>query len=168
MIRDREEIVDDLSGLVASLRDCGVGDGAAAAIIAERAIGLAEEALAAAREADRIVLATRKMANDSSARLRAVVLRALGQMDDGRSSLMDYVGQLVARRGGPAVDTSAVDAAMFSIWLHGSWRKLTQRMTTEEREAAASAVLRHDARMHEEGDCDLITDSAGSLRWWDR
>ncbi len=56
-----------------------------------------------------------------------------------------------------------LDAAMFSVWLHGNWRWLTTQMTTDEREAAADAVRRHDVASD-----DGLTDPIGdeSLRWW--
>lgn len=57
-----------------------------------------------------------------------------------------------------------LDAAMHSVWLHGNWRFLTRKMTTEEREAAADAVQRYHSYIgDEEGDPALpIT----GLRWW--
>ena len=57
-----------------------------------------------------------------------------------------------------------LDAAMFSVWLHGDWRWLTQKMATEQREAAADAVQRADewAARDEARPNDPITD----LRWW--
>lgn len=57
-----------------------------------------------------------------------------------------------------------LDAAMFSVWLHGDWFFLTRSMTTEEKDAAADAVRRHEATVHESGD-NLIDDLC--LRWWD-
>jgi hypothetical protein len=39
---------------------------------------------------------------------------------------------------------------MHSVWLHGNWRFLTMKMTTEEREAAAAAVQRHTAARNAE------------------
>lgn len=42
--------------------------------------------------------ATREMANAANARLRALLLTALGETDDGRTSLAEYVGALVGQR----------------------------------------------------------------------
>lgn len=57
-----------------------------------------------------------------------------------------------------------MDGAMHSVWLHGKWRWLTSKMTTEEREAAADAVQRYS-------DWLCAQDDEGSnvieeLRWW--
>lgn len=43
-------------------------------------------------------------------------------------------------------ERTALDHAMFSVWLHGKWRWLTTQMTTEAREAAWAAVKRHRQR----------------------
>lgn len=60
-----------------------------------------------------------------------------------------------------------VDDAWFSVWLHGNWRFLTSKMTTEQREAAAAAVLRADAikTAADEDDPDPPGPPTG-LRWW--
>lgn len=62
-----------------------------------------------------------------------------------------------------------LDAAMHSVWLHGDWRRLTGRMTTEQREAAADAVDRYQAVLNEASRERGIF--AGPLdpthlRWW--
>lgn len=41
----------------------------------------------------------------------------------------------------------ALDGAMHSVWLHGNWRFLTMKMTTQEREAAWTAVKRYSAHL---------------------
>lgn len=61
-------------------------------------------------------------------------------------------------------ERTALDSAMHSIWLHGDWRFLTRKMTTEEREAAAVAVQRcHHLIGDEPGDPAL---PLTSVRWW--
>ncbi len=62
---------------------------------------------------------------------------------------------------GPVDD--ALDGAMFSVWLHSNWRFLTEKMTTEQKEAAVAAVLRYWDR---NGDpTDPMTRE--HLVWWD-
>lgn len=62
-----------------------------------------------------------------------------------------------------------LDSAMHSVWLHGNWRFLTVKITTEEREAAAAAVQRHNGARNAENrgtvdDFGPIADE--HLRWW--
>jgi len=59
--------------------------------------------------------------------------------------------------------SNALDAAMGNIWLIGNWRTLTTPMASEEREAAAAAVLRWVASTD---DGELSDDSLKALRWW--
>ena len=56
--------------------------------------------------------------------------------------------------------TQLLDSAWCAVWLHGNWRWLTQKMTTEEREAAADAVDRCRMRAEPEEDVEPIS------RWW--
>lgn len=58
-----------------------------------------------------------------------------------------------------------LESAMHSVWLHGNWRWLTQKMTTEEREAAAAAVQRYNDNLHDEPESD-VPPPHRSLRWW--
>lgn len=59
------------------------------------------------------------------------------------------------------------DGAWHSVWLHGIWRSLTKRMTTEEKNAAADAVERHWAAM-EAADGEATHEASRlALRWWD-
>ena len=53
-----------------------------------------------------------------------------------------------------------LDTAMHSVWLHGDWRRLTQAMTTEEREAAADAVQRYSDHT------GALDGPIAGLRWW--
>lgn len=53
------------------------------------------------------------------------------------------------------------DAAWHSIWLHGHWRYLTSKMTTDEREVAATAIERHFAYAEMPWSIE-----PSSLRWW--
>lgn len=59
---------------------------------------------------------------------------------------------------------SDLDGAMHAVWLHGQWRWITQKMSTEEREAAVAAVVRY-SRSIGEGKPPLEPDG---LRWWAR
>lgn len=56
--------------------------------------------------------------------------------------------------------TAALDAACFSVYLHGDDRWLTSQMTTEEREAFADACDRH------RGTWPLADQGAPFERWW--
>jgi hypothetical protein len=53
------------------------------------------------------------------------------------------------------------DAAWGDVWLHGKWRWITTKMSTEERELAAAAVERWGARI-DDGEPEDRT----SVRWW--
>lgn len=55
-----------------------------------------------------------------------------------------------------------LDGAMHSVWLHGKWRWLTSKMSLEEREAAADAVLRYSASLYD----DSKQLDPQSVRWW--
>ena len=61
-------------------------------------------------EANARILATRRLATDANAALRAKLLAALGIEDDGRTSLADYVDALVADRDA-AYDRGRAQAA---------------------------------------------------------
>lgn len=76
----------------------------------------------------------------------------------------DVVKLLAARRRRHTV-ASELDSAMFSVWLHGDWRWLTRKMTTEERAAAVGAVLRYSAVMHADDGEEPLARS--SLAWWE-
>ncbi|WP_431977591.1 hypothetical protein [Micromonospora haikouensis] len=52
-----------------------------------------------------------------------------------------------------------LDGAAHSVWLHGKWRWLTRKMTTEEREAFADAIERYSAYLAPD-------DPARVDRWW--
>lgn len=61
-------------------------------------------------------------------------------------------------------EPTPLEAAMHSVWLHGNWRWLTQKMTTEQREAAADAVQRYSdwlSRDEVEQGSNVL-----DLRWW--
>lgn len=58
-----------------------------------------------------------------------------------------------------------LDAVMHSVWLHGNWRYLTKQMTTEEKEAAWAAVLRHDALTQDE-DIERLDPNSPAWAWW--
>lgn len=63
------------------------------------------------------------------------------------------------------ITASELDSAMFVVWLEGNWQWLTRKMTTEEREAAIAAVLRHSVVMHRGDDEEPLARS--SLAWWE-
>lgn len=56
-----------------------------------------EQLKAELAEAHAVVNATRRMANETNAAIRTVVLDALGEPDDGKTPLIDQVRRLVAR-----------------------------------------------------------------------
>jgi hypothetical protein len=57
------------------------------------------------------------------------------------------------------------DDAWGSVWLHGKWSYLTQKMTTEQREYAADCVAHWNARLAEEDEEPDRGEPEG-LRWW--
>jgi hypothetical protein len=65
-----------------------------------------------------------------------------------------------------AADSPVLRAgAWHSIWLHGNWRYLTQKMTTLEREYAANCVAEH-AVLLASLDGRPGRDEPTDLRWW--
>lgn len=82
----------------------------------------------------------------------------------GKALQMTYaeadIRQAVASfTGRPASD---LDGAMYRVWRHGDWRAVTVPMSDEERDAAADAVLRHDANISADHD----SPDPFELRWW--
>lgn len=71
------------------------------------------QAIAEADAAHAALLATRQMANDTNARLRDVLLAALGLPDDGTSSLDAYVRRLIEQR----------DRALTVVGVAREWRR---------------------------------------------
>jgi len=61
-------------------------------------------------------------------------------------------------------EPTPLEAAMHSVWLHGDWRWLTRKMTTEEREAAADAVQRYSNKLRADDGEDPAP--LEGLRWW--
>lgn len=57
---------------------------------------------------------------------------------------------------------SPLDGAVHSVWLHGDWCWLTQKMTTDQREAAWEAVKRHSAVLND-GDPAPLSEG---WAWW--
>lgn len=77
----------------------------------------------------------------------------------------DQAEALAVRASGAAEEPNPLDHAMWTVWLEsGKWRWATQKMTTEAREAAVAAVLRHDKTM-EKDPAEWLDRS--SLAWWD-
>lgn len=109
---DPDDLTDRLDELTETLS--GFGDCVSAgevAEIAEKAIETARQAIAAAEESWRNVIATRHMSSDANARLRAVLLAALGETDDGETALIQYVQRLAefAGSGRAAADAAGRD-----------------------------------------------------------
>ncbi len=67
----------------------------------------------------------------------------------------------LAHRGEP----DPLDYAMHTVWLEGNWKWVTQKMTTEAREAAVAAVLRYDRALKDNDPADLL--DRETLAWWD-
>jgi hypothetical protein len=77
---------------------------------------------------------------------------------------------IMAALDAPAATPSAGlnDDAGASVWLYGNWREITRQMPNAEREHAADAVARSNARLvaeAEETDEAFHREPAG-LRWW--
>ena len=81
---------------------------------------------------------------------------------DGLAQARDIHAQVIADDRAGTLEPDPLDAAMHSVWLHGDWRWLTKNMTTEEREAAADAVQRHNTLLNDPELADDVLD----LRWW--
>lgn len=68
--------------------------------------------------------------------------------------------------GGHAVKTpDPLVSAMHSIWLHGKWPQLLQRMTTEEKQAAVAAVTLYRQWLHPNDDQLRELDRNDLARW---
>ncbi|MEU3452115.1 hypothetical protein ABZ671_00530 [Micromonospora sp. NPDC006766] len=85
-----------------------------------------------------VIAATRQMANDANAALRAKLLAALGIDDDGETPLAGYVDQLIAER----------DALMAALRLQATvivraneWRAQFEKPVQWPRQAALIAAL---------------------------
>jgi hypothetical protein len=61
-----------------------------------------------------------------------------------------------------AADT-ALDGAMFQVWIAGDWPVVTAGMSPEERDAAADAVIRYDQASFDDPANPL---DVHALRWW--
>lgn len=84
---------------------------------------------------------------------------------DGLQRARDIHLEVAAESRAPSGEPEPLDAALFSIWLHGKWRWLTSKMTTEQREAAADSVARYDEWLSRQDD-DLNRIDDQELRWW--
>lgn len=71
------------------------------------------------------------------------------------------LGRSVALVNGSQV-TKALDHAALAIWLHGDWKWLTGKMSSDEREALADAVDRARAEFN----CDDVRKPLTHHRWW--
>ncbi|MDX5526150.1 hypothetical protein PV677_36385 [Streptomyces sp. DE06-01C] len=65
----------------------------------------------------------------------------------------------------PCEGDTLENAAWCSVWLHGKWRYLTQKMSTPEREYAADRVASY-CRHLAECDNDPERGEPDGLRWW--
>lgn len=90
---------------------------------------------------------------------------ALAEMRDLLNRLADRSDAITRNLNANRTDgPTPLEAAMHSVWLHGKWSWLTQKMTTEEREAAADAVQRYSDKLA--ADSGETWEPIDSLRWW--
>lgn len=88
----------------------------------------------------------------------------VGVFNDRRYLYVCPLPTLVVRWAWGPVEPDPLDHAMHTVWLDsGKWRWTTQKMTTQEREAAVAAVLRY-SNEHLEPDHQM---DRSSLAWWD-
>lgn len=73
---------------------------------------------------------------------------------------------LARRHAAATVEPGPLDYAMWTVYLEGNWRWVTEKMTTEAREAAVAAVLRYDAHLKRDEPAENLTDRS-SLAWWE-
>ncbi|MBM0201798.1 hypothetical protein JNW90_00845 [Micromonospora sp. STR1s_5] len=109
------DLLDEYAGENYFETDLAFGDGTHCKAIFVRPTGLSPHELLVQAEQERDdavarVDATRKMANDANARLRAQLLTALGREDDGHTSLSQYVADLAADRDRCALASMYDDA----------------------------------------------------------
>lgn len=95
--------------------------------------------------------------------LDALRLRGIA---DGLDMAREHQLRLAAesRDGTLKTEPAPMDGAMHSVWLHGKWRWLTSKMTTEQREAAADAVQRYSTWLNRQD--DELSGEVLDLRWW--
>lgn len=96
-------------------------------------------------------------------------VRRMADVMDHYTRDMDRVARAMAAMDVEPDEARRVeDAAWGSVYLHGKWRFLTSKMTTEERTVAADAVDR-DWALAEADDPGLTRgpDSKAALRWWE-
>ncbi len=94
-------------------------------------------------------------------------VRRMADVMDHYARDMDRVARAMAAMDVEPDEARRVeDAAWGSVELHGKWRFLTSKMTTEQRTAAADAVERHWDLI--EADDPGMTHEASreALRWW--
>jgi hypothetical protein len=84
---------------------------------------------------------------------------------EGLAAARDLMLEIAADEGeGNPTEPAPADGAMHSVWLHGKWRWLTSKMTTEQREAAADAVQRYSDWLGQQD--DELPGEVLDLRWW--
>ncbi len=86
---------------------------------------------------------------------------------NGHPSIVTFAAPELRGQTVPASLTpSPLERAMHSVWLHGHWRFLTSKMTTDEREAAADAVQRYGRILDAQSGGDVGTTDDADIRWW--
>jgi hypothetical protein len=95
-----------------------------------------------------------------------LVRRFAGAMDHYARDMDRIARAMAALDVEPDEARRVEDAAWASIELHGGWRSLTKRMTTEEETAAANAVERHWDLLEAEEPGLTHEASREALRWW--
>lgn len=83
---------------------------------------------------------------------------------DGLAQARDVWAQVIAEDRGGTLEFDPLSRAMHSVWLHGDWRWLTRKITTEEREAAADAVPAYSDHLSRQD--DEAPTGLADLRWW--
>jgi hypothetical protein len=83
-------------------------------------------------------------------------------LDEAQLLHREVVAEVRGNNG--QADPLPIDGAMHSVWLHGKWRWLTSKMSTEQREAAADAVQRYSSWLNRQ-DRELSSEVL-HLRWW--
>lgn len=140
---------------------CGVGNSAA------------DEAafIATVRNALPRLLADRQRQADELARpaVQRLLAHMRGEHQDGHADEACQACmtiQLSDEADQARAELEAASGTWHSVWLHGKWRWLTQKMTTEEREHAATAVERHWDVMRADDGEDMSRETRDALRWW--
>lgn len=99
--------------------------------------------------------------------MRCTLLELIDVADLGRRA-DKVLDALAAAQPVDPDEPSDLDHAMFTVWLEGNWRWVTQKMDSDAREAAVAAVLRYDRWLNRAaGEPDELLPRE-SLAWWDQ